>query len=126
MCAFGQRAGRANHDPEAFNAEPSIYGRALVQGMRNSSLQRIENSAPAISPAPQPREYFVDAIEAGKFLSMHSRTLQHLARKNVVPAHPYGSGPRKTWRFLLSELDAWMRSQVNSACRPGPRKENFQ
>src|SRR5437868_14099138 len=59
-------------------------------------------------------EYFVDASQAAQFIKLHPRTLQHLARCGRVPAHPFGDGVRKTWRFLLSELDAWMRSRVHS------------
>jgi hypothetical protein len=36
----------------------------------------------------------------------------------MIPAHPRGDGQRRRWLFLLSELDAWMRSRVNSACDP--------
>jgi excisionase family DNA binding protein len=85
--------------------------------MRNSSLEKIGNSVQVASLPLEVREYFVDAIEAGKFLRLHWRTVQRLARENVIPAHPFGSGPRKTWRFLLSELDVWMRSQTNGACQ---------
>jgi hypothetical protein len=45
-----------------------------------------------------------------------------LAQKAVdaaaVPGHPLGNGPRRLWRFLLSELDWWMRNRVDSHCRP--------
>ncbi len=60
-------------------------------------------------------EYFVDADEAAKFLILDPRTVQNKARLGVIPAHPLGDGPRKTWRFLLSELSAWMqnRSKIN-------------
>ena len=67
------------------------------------------------SPA-QSREYYVDAAEAARFLSLHPRTLQQLARAGIVPAHPLGSGPRKFWRFLLSELDDWLRARIDSSC----------
>ena len=84
--------------------------------MRISKLE-IGNPSSSVALVPQPREAFVDAKEAGKFLQFHWRTVQRLARENVIPAHPFGSGPRKTWRFLLSELDGWMRSQQNEACK---------
>jgi hypothetical protein len=66
---------------------------------------------------PQSRpEYFVDATEGALFLKMDRRTLLQKARQGRIPAHPMGDGPRKTWRFLLSELDAWLRRRVNSDC----------
>ena len=48
----------------------------------------------------------------------HPRTVQRLAREGTIPAHPLGERSRKTWRFLLSELDEWMRAKVNSSRRP--------
>src|SRR5437764_234656 len=74
-----------------------------------------------------PREYFVDAAEAAKFLGLNHRTLMKMAREGSVPAHPIGDGARKLWRFLLSELDEWLRARINSACRPcSPNRRNAQ
>jgi excisionase family DNA binding protein len=74
-----------------------------------------ETAAPALRRFP---EYYVDAGEGAKFLGIHRRTVLQMARDSVLPAHPLGEGSRKQWRFLLSELDEWMRSRVNSARRP--------
>lgn len=63
-------------------------------------------------------ESYVDAAEGAKFLSIQPRTLLRLARDGVVPAHPLGDGQRHQWRFLISELDVWMRGRVNSTRRP--------
>ena len=72
-------------------------------------------------------EYFVDATEAAKFLGLNHRTLMKMAREGSVPAHPIGDGARKLWRFLLSELDEWLRARINSACRPcSPNRRNAQ
>ena len=65
---------------------------------------------------PHRPEYFVDAAEAGRFLLLHSRTVMRMARHGTIPAHPLGDGSRKTWRFLLSELDSWVRGRVHSDC----------
>jgi excisionase family DNA binding protein len=65
------------------------------------------------------REYFVDADEAARFLKVDRRTVLRWARDGHIPAHPLNpSAERKDWRFLLSQLDAWLRGQVNLACRP--------
>lgn len=61
----------------------------------------------SVSFPAQFREYYVDAKEAARFLSIHSRTLQQLPRADIVPAHPLGCGPRTFWRFL----DAIMRQK---------------
>ena len=63
-------------------------------------------------------EPYVDAKEGGTFLRMHPKTLMRLAREGVVRAYSFSDGARHHWRFLLSELDTWMRSKVNSNAHP--------
>jgi Helix-turn-helix domain len=58
-------------------------------------------------------ELFVDARTAGKFLSLHPATIQRLARQGVLPAHPVNGRARKQWRFLLSELQDWLRARTS-------------
>ena len=58
-------------------------------------------------------ERLLDAEEAAALLKIHPKTLQRMARQGKLPAHPFGDGQRKRWRFLLTELDAWMRSRNN-------------
>jgi len=77
------------------------------------------NNEPQVFGASSPiLEPFTEASEAAPFLRMSERHLKKLAREGTVPAHPRGDGQRRRWLFLLSELDAWMRSRVNSACDP--------
>ena len=64
---------------------------------------------------PQSLEPFVDASEAGIFLNYSARTIKQMARDGRIPAHPFGSGARKRWYFLISELAEHLRGQVNSA-----------
>jgi len=72
-------------------------------------------------------EHYVDAAVAAKFLSINRRTLMKMAREGHLPAHPLGDGARRLWRFLLSELDEWLRSRINSARRPcSPNRRNVQ
>ncbi len=63
-------------------------------------------------------ELYVAAPEAAKFLSLRPCTLLRMAREGTVPAHPLGDGKRHQWRFLISELDLWMRNRLHSSCRP--------
>lgn len=65
----------------------------------------------------QPERY-VDPEEGAAFLRMHPKTLTRLARESIVPAYSYNDGLRRRWRFLLSELDRWMKSRVNSIAHP--------
>jgi len=70
---------------------------------------------PALNVHPPAVEPFLEAEEAAPFLKVSPRHLKKLACEGYVPAHPRGEGQRRRWLFLLSELDAWMRSKVNSS-----------
>jgi len=72
-------------------------------------------------------EYFVDADEAALFIKLDRRTVLQWARDARIPAHPLDPrAARKDWRFLLSELDTWLRGQVNSGCRSCPASARIQ
>lgn len=60
-------------------------------------------------------EPFVSAMEASQFVRLHPATVQRLAREGALPAHPVGSGQRRRWRFLLSELQQWLASRSHEA-----------
>jgi len=94
--------------PEGTGAEKPFH----TTGSSNIELQHRDTS---LIKSP---EYFVDGSEAATFLKIEPRTLLAWVRRGDVPGHPLGEGKRKTWRFLLSELDAWLRARVNSARRP--------
>lgn len=49
-------------------------------------------------------EPFVDASRAAQFLSITRRRVLDMARAGLLPAHPFGGGRRRIWRFRLSEL----------------------
>ena len=67
----------------------------------------------------EPLEPFVDANRAADFLSIKPRQVLALARTGRLPAHPLGTGPRKVWRFRLSELaESLGKKVVASAARP--------
>ncbi len=54
-------------------------------------------------------EYFVAPEEAAAFMKISVRRVKDMARQGVIPAHPVDpSAQRKDWRFLLSELAAFM------------------
>jgi excisionase family DNA binding protein len=63
-------------------------------------------------------EPYVDAQEGAAFLGLHPKTLMRLAREGKVPAYSISDGPRRHWRFLISELDKWMKTKVNSSAHP--------
>lgn len=54
-------------------------------------------------------ERFIDAEEASRFLGdLNSRTVVRWAREGYLPAYPIGEGRRRLWRFLETDLEAWM------------------
>ena len=95
--------------------------------VRAGQVQVLPRSQDSRDLSSLTREYFVDAAEAAKFLGLNRRTLMKMAREGSVPAHPLGDGARKLWRFLLSELDEWLRGRINSARRLcSPNRRNAQ
>ena len=69
----------------------------------------------AAQAATSMMEPFIEAASAAEFLNYSSRTIKQMAREGRIPAHPFGSGARKRWYFLISELAEHLRGQVNSA-----------
>lgn len=67
-------------------------------------------------------ESYRSAEDLATFLQVHPKTILRMAREGKIPAHPFGDGQRKRWRFLISEVDAWLRARVpssNHPCRDG-------
>jgi hypothetical protein len=73
---------------------------------------------PATIQSPVPLEHYAEARQAAEFLPVATRSAKQLAREGKLPARPRGDGQRRCWLFLLSELDAWLRARINSACDP--------
>ena len=63
----------------------------------------------------------VDSEEGAKFLGIHPKTLQKMARKGEIPGYRIGT----LWKFRISQLDEWLRSRVTSqshSCRENERR----
>lgn len=70
------------------------------------------------------RENFVDADAAAQYLAVTRRRLLDMTRAGRIPAHPLGDGKRRTWRFRLTEIEAYLpRAGVNST---PPTQQNFE
>ncbi len=63
---------------------------------------------------PEVPERFVDADEAARFLSLTRRRVLELTRAGRLPGHPIGNGPRRVWRFHLSELAVAVSAKQSS------------
>jgi len=63
--------------------------------------------APAFEP-------LVGCEEAARLLgNIHVKTLQRYSRQGTVPGYRIGGH----WYFRITELDAWLRSRINSNCQ---------
>ncbi|ADV83104.1 helix-turn-helix domain-containing protein [Terriglobus saanensis] len=65
-----------------------------------------------MSPLGETPAKFLTAEEAAVHLGcLNSRTVSRWAREGYLPAYALGEGKRRLWRFLLTDLDAWMRAR---------------
>jgi excisionase family DNA binding protein len=55
-------------------------------------------------------EPYVPANEVAKFLNLSPRTVAKMAREGRLPAHRISGSERKTWRFPISEVAAFVGS----------------
>jgi excisionase family DNA binding protein len=75
-----------------------------------ASEARSRTAGSTVSQAFLGFEPYVTAEEAAEFLKITPRRVKEMARAGTIPAHPVDpNAERKEWRFLLSELSAWMR-----------------
>ncbi len=49
-------------------------------------------------------EPYTDADTVAEFLKVKRKTVLDWARRGIIPAHAWGQGHRKLWRFLISEV----------------------
>ena len=66
-------------------------------------------------------EPLIDILTAAGLLKIHPKTLQRMARGGQIPAVRIG----RYWRFRASQLDSWIRSQVDSSRQPCRNESRF-
>jgi len=66
--------------------------------------------APETPPAERQFEPVLNSREGADLLRMHHKTLERKARNGEIPGYYYNG----CWHFRASELDAWLKSAVNS------------
>jgi excisionase family DNA binding protein len=107
-------AARANERRESFTTKAPD---AATGGERGSGAEVL--SAPAlVSTVNESRQAFEPLIgceDAAKLLgNIHVKTLQRYARRGTLPGYRVAGH----WYFRATELDAWLRSRINSSCHP--------
>jgi excisionase family DNA binding protein len=84
----------------------------------NPDVQSIPNPAAAPQDGELYWEHFVDAQKAAEFLGIDLRTVRRLAEARGIPAHRWNDGEiAADWRFLLSELEDWLRQAIATSQR---------
>jgi len=104
----------------------SMTPRARLQSVRETRVDprdRDVASDQAISAtSTEPVESFVDPDTAANYLQTTRRHVLEMVREGLIPGHPLDPhAKKKDWRFLLSELHAYMLScdqRPPGACKP--------
>jgi excisionase family DNA binding protein len=78
--------------------------------LRNKTRTRM-GEFPQIGPRKMQTEFepLITSEKAAELLGIHLKTLQRMARSGRIPAVRIG----KFWRFRKSDLDSWVRANVN-------------
>jgi len=103
--------------------EPSSRVAPVIEQRNNPSLIHVRDERTTASVDDLRRsavnaesgiERPITCREASQVLGVHPRTIKRMARGGKVPGHfRFGR-----WYFYASELDGWMRMELNSARHP--------
>lgn len=70
--------------------------------------------ATTMQPNAVATEKPINCQRAAEFLGAHPRTIKRMAAVGELPGHfRFGR-----WYFYVSELDSWMRTELNSVSHP--------
>jgi hypothetical protein len=71
-------------------------------------------------------EPFVDSDAVAQFLSVKRKTVLDWARKEIIPAHPFGRGSRTVWRFRISEIASHKKPARSTMGAGSPEKARLE
>jgi len=97
-----------------------VTNAARPQAATVGKNEQTERPAEAITGISSPSsahafEPLIASPAAARLLgNIHVKTLQRYARRGSLPGYQIGGH----WYFRASELDSWLRSQINSSCHP--------
>lgn len=77
-----------------------------IIGIQTASNTDLTSEASGCFPQVAEYEHFVDEYVIAEFLGIKPRRVLEMARSGKIPTHPLGD-VRKTWRFKISEVDAY-------------------
>jgi len=107
-------ASRPSERPESVTTDPLD---AATGGGRESGEEVLSVPATpsATNESRQAFEPLIGSEAAAKLLgNIHVKTLQRYARRGTLPGYRVAGH----WYFRATELDAWLRSRINSSCHP--------
>jgi len=106
---------RASERPEPVTTDPRD---AATVGERRGTGTEVLSAPATVSASNASRQIFEPLIgceDAAKMLGdIHVKTLQRYARRGTLPGYRVAGH----WYFRATELDAWLRSRINSSCHP--------
>jgi|SRR5882724_1054112 len=111
---------RAQSQPhDSMTADPSVTSNAGPKGLATGGDSRKIRFWDAfrlpLSQSDGQFEQLLRSEEAARLLgNIHVKTLQRYARAGTLPGYRLGGH----WYFRASELDAWLRSRINSSRHP--------
>ena len=92
------------------NSSPHAATQAATVGEGNEAI----TGPQAVGLAPVVVERPLTCAEAAALIRVHPKTVKRMARSKELPGHfPFGR-----WFFYASELDSWMRTELNSVSHP--------
>jgi excisionase family DNA binding protein len=107
-------ASRPSEPRESVTTKPLD---AATGGERESG-EEVLSAPAAVSATNELRQVFEPLIgceAAARLLgNIHVKTLQRYARRGTLPGYRVAGH----WYFRATELDAWLRSRINSSCHP--------
>jgi excisionase family DNA binding protein len=107
-------ASRASERRESVPTKPLH----AATGREGESVREALSAPAMVSADHASRRAFEPLIgceDAAKLLgNIHVKTLQRYARTGTLPGYRVAGH----WYFRATELDAWLRSRINSSCHP--------
>jgi excisionase family DNA binding protein len=101
---------------ENHGLSPNAAHHAATRGgnAANAGADTSRGRVPSHAERGQAFEALISTTQAARLLgNLHVKTLQRYARLGRLPGYQIGGH----WYFRESELDAWLRLQINSRCQ---------
>jgi excisionase family DNA binding protein len=107
-----------NHSFAGSDTNPNAASSRAATGEEKKTDNEGHGVGVTLMPSQKPPldfEPLIGSHEAAKLLgNIHIKTLQRYARRRRIPGYQIGGH----WYFRASELDSWLRSQINLSCHP--------